>query len=208
MLLRRAVDQKPGDEPDQSQHPGEQKRGPPASEIAIDEKHQERRDRAPDGGAAVEERNGPGALLGGEPFRHSFRPARIIRRLSGAQQKTERAEAGYPLGGGSQYFHQRIEGHADGQAATSPQPVKHPPEHRLRHRVCQTERDQNGGEFAVGPAILPLQNGRQNAQRLAIDIVDDRYGKEQSADPPAEALQAGTVLSTPLAEVARLRPAK
>src|SRR6266536_1703482 len=125
MLLGRAVDQMPGDEPDQSQYSREQKRGPPASEMAINEKHQERRDGAPDGGTAVEERNGPSAFLRGEPFRHGFRTARIIRRLSGPQQKAERAEAGYSLGGSGKYFDQRVESYADGQAATRPQPVKH-----------------------------------------------------------------------------------
>ena len=60
----------------------------------------------------------------------------------------------------------------------------------------------------LGPAVLPLQDGRQDAQCLAIDVVDDRYRKEQSADPPAEALQAGMVLSMVLTPGARLRPVK
>src|SRR5262249_48160860 len=107
-----------------------------------------------------------------------------------------------------QYFDQRVESQVESQAATRPKSVKHPPEHRLRHRICQPEGDQNGGEIAFGPAVLPVQNRRQDAQCLAIDVVDDRYRKEQSADPPVEALQAGTVLSTVFAPRVRLRPVK
>src|SRR6185436_19924776 len=58
---------------------------------------------------------------------------------------------------------------------------------RLHHRVRQPEGDDDPREVLVRPLELRLQVRGQDAERLAIEVVDDGGEEEQRPDPPAVA---------------------
>src|SRR2546423_11365606 len=56
----------------------------------------------------------------------------------------------------------------------------------MKDRVSDAKSDHDKREIGVRPRELSLEIWRQNAQRLAIDVVDDGRRKQQRTDPPAE----------------------
>ena len=47
--------------------------------------------------------------------------------------------------------------------------------------------------LGIGPGELGLEMRRQHAERLAIDVIDDRGQKQQAADIPAEVAEGTSV---------------
>ena len=66
------------------------------------------------------------------------------------------------------------------------QPIDGSSGNRLTDGIGETEGDEDEREVRVGPSILGLQVGTEDAQRLTIDVVDDRREKEQAPDVPAQ----------------------
>src|SRR5215831_7583303 len=69
---------------------------------------------------------------------------------------------------------------------TCPQPVEQSATHALHNGVPSPKGNENDGKVGVRPTVFPLENGCEDTQRLAVDVVNHRHGKQQNADPPAQ----------------------
>src|SRR5947209_10725829 len=113
MLLRSAVQQPPGDQPEESEAACENEGWPPGSEPAINRQNDKGRHGAANSGAAVEHRHCPGALFRREPLRHGFGGSRPITGFTGTEEKSKKTEAADAAREGRQTRHRRIEGDTD-----------------------------------------------------------------------------------------------
>ena len=93
-------------------------------------------------------------------------------------------------GEGRQHRDARVPQDGEREAVARADAVEHAAGHGLHHRVGDAERDDDQGEVLVRPVELGLERRPENAQRLPVEVVDDRRGEEQAADPPAVAADA------------------
>ena len=73
----------------------------------------------------------------------------------------------------------------------------------LAHRIGDAEGDQDPGEVGVRPLVLGLQVGGEDAQRLAVDVVDDGGEEEEPPDVPAQVPDRTRQWSSPFGSGAR-----
>ena len=74
----------------------------------------------------------------------------------------------------------------DDEALLRPQPIDHPAGKEKGDGVRELEREDDVGVIDLGPAELLLKGRLQDADDLAIDVVDRRGKEQQRADDPAE----------------------
>ena len=191
MIFGPAVQPPEQQQPQEAEQARDDERGPPAAERVIRPQHDERRERAADRRAAVEQRDRPSAVAPREPLGDGLGRAGPVRRLRRA-----RAGSGSPRGSGSR----------SPATSASPRPnrtrprgsgrcacrclSRRRPDARLAERVGDAEGDDQPGEVGVRPVVLGLDVRREHAQRLPVDVVDDRRQEQQAADVPAEVLDA------------------
>ena len=92
-----------------------------------------------------------------------------------------------PRGERREHGHGRVPEHGDGEAVARAEAVEHAARHRLHHRVGDAERDDDEREVLVRPVNSVFRRRAEDAQRLAVEVVDDGREEEQPADPPAVA---------------------
>ena len=80
----------------------------------------------------------------------------------------------------------RIPAHRQREPASRAEPIEHAACDGLPQRVSDAEGDDDERPIPVVPGELGLQIRGKDAERLAVDVVDDGGGEEQAADPPAE----------------------
>src|SRR6185503_16728694 len=162
--------------------------------------HQERRDRGTDRRAAVEQCNRPSTFTSRKPLRDRFRGSGPIACLTGAEEKPEEAKRPQAAGERRQHRRHGVPRDGDAQPRARPDRIEEPPRTSLPERIRHSERDHDQREIRVAPPILVLQRRPEDAERLAIDVIDDGGKKKKCANPPAQTATRGnqqwsTVLS-------------
>src|SRR5262249_11781120 len=56
----------------------------------------------------------------------------------------------------------------------------------LKDRVGRAKGDHDEGEIRIRPSEVALQKRGEDAECLAVDVVDRRRGEQQCRNPPAE----------------------
>src|SRR4051812_34082416 len=148
---------------------------------------QQWRDCGADRGPAVEERDRPAALAPREPFRHRLRRPRPVARLAGSEQETKEAEGTEPSGKRRQHRGRGVERHGYRQARARADGIEKATGPSLPDGVGDAEGDDHEGEIRIRPVVLTFEGWTEDAERLAIDVVDDGGEKEQASDPPSQA---------------------
>ncbi len=208
MILGGAVQRNPEEQPDEAQRSRDDER-PVPSPVQSDPGHDERGHEGADVGAGVEDACGERAFLLGEPLGGDFDRGRKVARLAEPEREPRGDESGdrrrvgesherEDCGGGrteDRRFGVRHRGQApydqgDGIALFRPQPVDHPAGEQKSDRVGELEREDDIGVVDLAPAELLLECRLQDADDLAIDVVDGRREEEQGADDPAVASNA------------------
>ena len=186
MIFRAPVDRAKQDQPEEPQGAGEQERRAPRSEQVIDREDDPGRQRAADGRSAVEQRHRPPRLPSREPFGDRLRGPGPVAALAKAERESESGEACQPGRKGRRHGGHRVPQNGQAQAGPGSKPIDGSSGDRLTDGIGDTEGDEDEREVRVGPSILGLQVGTEDAQRLTIDVVDDRREKEQAPDVPAQ----------------------
>ena len=184
VILRQVIEAAPGDEPEKAEHSGDDEGdAPPPAEIhGQDEK---RRDGAADRGAAVIEGGGETAFALGEPFGDGFAGGGPVGGFAGTEKETESGEAEDAICEGGQERDDGVPRNADSEAAAGADAIDLAAANGLSDGIGDAESDSDGGVVGVGPVVLLLEEGREDGKSLAVDVVDDRGGEEEYADPPA-----------------------
>ena len=181
-------------QPEEAERTRQQECRPPRAESLEQSDDQKRRDCGTDGRPAVEKRHRPTAFTPGKPFRHGFGRARPVASLAGAKQEAEEAERPQACRERRQHGCDRVERNGHAETGTRADRVEEPAGASLAERVSDPERDDDEREVRVVPVVMILQRRSKDAERLPIDVIDDRGEKEEGADPPAQTAMTDLVI--------------
>ena len=129
-----------------------------------------------------------------------------VRRLADAEQEAREAEAHRaaaqtrsPIAASDHHATAEPEPELRADAIEDLAPDQH------HHGVRHLEGDDDAAVVELGPADLPLEIGRQDAEHLAVDVVDGGGEEQQSADDPPEPADARPETGVRLAACSRGR---
>ena len=151
-----------------------------------DEWNQQRRHDRADVRAAIKNASCKSTLTGGKPIGDGLDRGWKIRSLAGAQHES----CGRKLPGisGQRVRHRSQAPDHDGQriADACPQPVDDASGDGHHGGVSALKGEHHPAEVGFVPAKLPFEDGLQNTEDLAVDVVDSGREEQQPADIPAE----------------------
>ena len=184
LLARAAVETEPRRQPHHRQQPGQNEGPAPAQRHRDDRHHQRRQDRA-DIGPGVEDADGQGAFLLGEPFvgrgDRSGKSPRLADRQRNARQQ-------HPGGRGEEDMRDMADGpqrHGKRIAGPRPDLVDQPAKGDIGDAIARLEPNGEVGIAALAPAIARLQVGLERRQHQPVNIAQHHRREEQAADDPA-----------------------
>src|SRR4029077_12558430 len=122
----------------------------------------------------------------GKPLRYGLCGRGPVARFGSAEQKAKAKKGVKAARKRSQQRNQGVPGDRDAQAAFRAHAIHQPAAERLTDGIGSAESNYDGGVIGVRPVIVALQKGCEKRQRLAIDIIDHRGGKQDSSNPPAQ----------------------
>ena len=135
---------------------------------------------------------GERALALREPLRHGLDRGREVRRLADAEQEPrERRSPSRCSRERGAHAGERPPRHRDRQTQLGADAIEDAAPDQHHHRVRDLERDDDAAVIELGPADLLLQVRREDAEHLAVDVVDGRGEEQQRADDPAPSADAG-----------------
>jgi hypothetical protein len=181
------VEPAPAEQPEEAEGSGDHYGGTPTP-AEVDAENEEGCDGSAEGAAAVKEGGGKGVLLAGEPFADDLGGGGPVAGFPRAEEKTQAGKAEEALGERGEHGDGGVPGHGEGEAAACAEVVHEAATGGLAEGVSDAEGDDDGGVVGVGPVVLEFEEGREEGEGLAVDIVDDRGGEEEGAYPPAEAM--------------------
>ena len=185
MHFRWLVKLSPEQESQESEKSGDDNSRPPAP-AEVDAQDDEWRNRAADGGSAVEESSGESALLLGKPFRYSFGCSWPVRGFTCSEKESEEPEADKTVCKRRENRNDRIPRNGETQSAASADFVHQSAERSLSDGIGDAKRDHDRSVVGVSPVILTLQVRCEQRERLAIEVIDDRRRKQNAGDPPSK----------------------
>ena len=180
-----AVKPEPRDQPEEAGRAGDDEGGLPTvpRSEADDE---DGREGGADGGPERVNADGETTFLGGEPLGNRLGRGGPVARFAEAEEEAANAErhggareAGEDIGDGPP---------ADeyGQTYADAEAVHDFAREDERDGVGDEKGVEDGGVVFVGEVELFLNGGREDRERLTVDVVEDRGEKDQADDPPAE----------------------
>ena len=123
---------------------------------------------------------------GGEPIGNRFGRGGPVARLAEAEEEAANAEghggareAGEDIGDGPP-------ADENGQTYTDAEAVHDFAREDERNGVGDEKGVEDRGVVFVGEVELFLDSGREDGERLTVDVVEDGGEKDQADDPPAE----------------------
>ena len=184
MLLRPAIEDQPGGEPDDAEYAGRDEGEAPA---ILDGQpwHQQRRDDRADIGAGVEQADREGAFLLREPFGHRLDAGGEIAGFADAQAKAGEGELGHAMHAAMGDMGDRPDDDRDGIAQPRADRVDQAAKAQITDRIGRLEPEDDIGIVGFRPVHLGRQSGLQHADHLPVDIVDRGGGEQQPDDHPA-----------------------
>ena len=186
MLIRRIVAAPPGEEPQEAEGARDQEgRAPTAESMSARPRARVRSRRRPTSRCRRAPPPSRVRAAGTTPRPPSSPPASSRPRPRRAGTASRRSPTG-SLASDVAWPTVEYQTTAERQSRPAAQAIDEPARHRLHHRVGDAERDHDEREILVRPVVLGLQDGRQHAQRLAVDVVDDRRPEQERSDEPAE----------------------
>ena len=165
------IDERPGDDPDEAERAGDVEGGGPA---VVDGQpgDGEGADDGADVAGAVEDAGGEGALLEGEPLADGLDGRREVAAFGQAEAEAGDAEARHrphqPVRGGG---HAPEEG-GQRQPALDADPVHQASAAEVAEGVGELERRDDVGVALLGPAQVVRQLRLEDADDLAVHVVD------------------------------------
>ena len=187
MVFWRTVEGKPQRGPQEADGASHHKRRLPAV-TQMQEDHQRRRQHRTQRGARIEPADGDGLFLVREPFGHGLHAG---RNGSGFGQAHQGAKARQRQPAGSarvQHASKRPQHTKQRKADTQTDQINDKAADGLHDRVAHLKGRDHVGILLGAHPQLALEGGRQHAQRVTRQIVDDRAQAHQHDDPPAQAL--------------------
>ncbi len=186
LALGAFVEDEPEGQPDEAERRGGHERGRPAEGHRQPRDHGGRQDGA-EVRAGIEQARGQGALLFREPFGHGLDGRGEVAGFGPAQGGPGRAEPGDGAGQGVRSRGQAPENDGGRVAPPRPKAVDDPAEEDQSQGVGRLEGGDDGAVLDLVPADLGLEQRREEAEDLPVDVVDGRRKEEQGADRPADA---------------------
>ncbi len=174
------------DQPQKPETSGNEEYRTPASERMVGPEDQRGCNRRTCSRATVVKRDSPSALARGEPLGDNLRRTRPVARFSQTEKKPKGAEAAKSRGQRGKHRCGRVEQDGDTQPLPRADPIEKPAHSSLADRVRDSERDDKQREVRVRPLVLSLDERREDAQCLTVNVVDDRRKKKEDSDVPAQ----------------------
>jgi hypothetical protein len=186
MAGRTLVGGPPDDEPDHAEAAGEDE-GPLPAEMGGDPGHREGNEDGSDAGAAVEEAGGEGAFAFGEPFRDGLDGGGEVAGFAKAEEEAGDAEGERRAGEGVADGREAPQADGEGVAETNADGVNDAADSEQPHGIGGLEGNDDVAVLKLGPADLGLEQWGEEAEDLAVHVVDGVGEEKQGADAPSDA---------------------
>src|ERR1700722_14856844 len=186
MLGGLAVKAQPNDQPNETEGASNEKRVRPA-EAHRDERNEQRGKDGAQVGAGVEYSGGQRALLARKPLCDGLEGGGKVSGFAKSKKEACDSKTQWSTGQRMRCRGNAPEGHHDGITDACADPVNHSSCDQQSHGVRNLECGDDVAVLGLSPADGVLQRRGQNAEHLAVHVVDRRGVKQQGADGPTQA---------------------
>ena len=104
----------------------------------------------------------------------------------GAQKKSKSQETCIASGERRKNRNDRIPQNGNRQTKFCSDAIQEPAADGLANRVGHAKSHYDIGVIGVGPVVFHLEIGSEERESLAVHVIDDRGGKQDSSNPPSQ----------------------